>query len=163
MREETAAALRLLIVRVLCSIPFLAAAAYLFIPVSYRSILGAVLLVPPGVLLARPVNDLLFSRTGDLLFPMSENGREELQLSIPEALIMQRKYDEAMELYREIQKKHPNRIEIYIAMLKLTHGKLDNREMAADIFSLGMGNLKDLRDRERLADCHRDLQGRERW
>lgn len=71
--------------------------------------------------------------------------------SIPEARIMDGRYDEALRLYREMLKTDPQRLEVYLRMIELAYRHMKEPDVARDAFSDGMKTICRLREREILS------------
>jgi len=71
---------------------------------------------------------------------------------------MDGRYDQALELYREMLEKDPRRLEVYLRMMDLAFRHMERPEVALETFSNGIRTLKDQRDREILAEEYRRLR-----
>ena len=70
---------------------------------------------------------------------------------------MQGKYEEALDLLRELIPRDPQRLEVYLRIMNLAVSKMKQPEIAKDTFHTGITNLKDLKKRKILADEYRWL------
>lgn len=155
--DDRRAALKSLLIRFLIAVPFLAVSVYMMIPVSAKSIPGVFLLIPAGILIGKPLAALLTSSASSILFPGSAGGEVSLIFSIPESRIMDGQFDEALVLYKEMIPRDPQRLEVYLRIMKLAIEKMKQPEIARDAFQTGLRNLKDLKDRKALASVYKEL------
>ena len=160
--EEKAEALRFLLKRFLIALPFFVVGVILMTPVSLASIFGILPMVFGGFLLAKPLVTLLGNSAGSLLFPQSTGSEVHHMFSITEARIMQRKYDEALRLLRDMIHEDPDRLEVYQRIMKLAVIKMKQPEIAKDAFHAGLENITDLRERKVLAGDFKELMGESR-
>lgn len=121
------------------------------------SLFAAFLLIPPGVIMAEPLAMLFSNPVGSIFNPQSHSREIHLNFSIPEARIMQGKYEEALDLLRELVLRDPQRLEVYMRIMNLAVIKMKQPEIAKDTFHTGINNLKDLKKRKILADEYRWL------
>ncbi len=70
---------------------------------------------------------------------------------------MERKYDEALSLFREMIPRDPERLEIYLRIMKLAVKQMKQPEIARDAFHTGLENLTDLKERKILAAEYKSL------
>ncbi|MCK5133188.1 MAG: hypothetical protein KAR40_13685 [Candidatus Sabulitectum sp.] len=152
-REE----LRFLWKRFLISLPFFGVGLFLMIPVSVKSIPGVFLLSIGGLLIGKPLVGLLTGSAGSILFPASAGRRVNLMFSIPESRIMERKYDEALSLFLEMIPRDPERLDIYLRIMKLAVKQMKQPEIARDAFKTGLNNLKDMEERKILVRTYKEL------
>jgi len=151
-------ALRLLLKRFLISIPFFLLSLWLFIPLSFSKAFFAPLpLVIIAFLLTEPLSLLISNPVRSIFNPQSLNKEIHLNFSIPEARIMQGKYEEAFELLWDMIPRDPERLEVYLRIMNLAVNKMKQPEIAKDTFHTGVINLKDLKKRKILADEYRWL------
>lgn len=150
-------ALKSLLIRFLIALPFLGVSIYLMIPISARSVPGVFLLIPVGILIGKPLAALLTSSASSILFPGSAGSEVNLMFSIPESRIMDGQFDEALVLYKEMIPRDPQRLEVYLRIMKLAIDKMKQPEIARDAFRAGLRNLKNLKDRKTLASVYKEL------
>jgi tetratricopeptide (TPR) repeat protein len=124
---------------------------------SLLSIVGVVFFAVGAYLPAKPLSDLIGISTGSLIFPGGAGREVRLVFSIPEARIMQGEYREALELFQAMITMDPNRLEVYIRIMKLAAVKMNQPEIVQETFRTGLKNLKDLRDRKTLAALYEEL------
>lgn len=155
--DEKTEALRFLFKRFLIAIPFFALGIYLMIPISTKSIPGVFSLVIGGFLLAKPLGAVLTSSAGSIIFPTSQSNEVSLIFGIPETRIMQGEYDKALSLYKDMILLDPDRLEVYLRIMKLAVRKMKQPEIAKDAFHSGLKNLTDIKERERLALEYKNL------
>ncbi|MCK5115828.1 MAG: hypothetical protein KAR44_04460 [Candidatus Aegiribacteria sp.] len=156
--NDTEFALRLLFKRFLISIPFLLLSLRLFIPLSFSKAFFAPLpLVIIAFLLWEPLALLVSNPVRSIFNPQSHSREIRLNFSIPEARIMQGKYEEALDLMQIMICRDPQRLEIYLRIMNLAVNRMEQPEIAKDTFHTGIKNLKDLRKRKILADEYRRL------
>ena len=145
-------ALRLLLKRFLISIPFLLLSLRLFIPLSFSKAFFAPLpLVIVAFLLTEPLSLLISNPVRSLFNPGSMNREIHLNFSIPEARIMQGRFEEALVLLKELIPRDPQRLEVYMRIMNLAVSKMKQPEIARTAFQEGLKNMKDLRKRKILA------------
>ena len=153
MKKKTGA-LRFLLKRFLMSIPFFVLGIFLLTPLSIPAVLSLIL---GGFLLAKPLFALL---TGLAVSAVSSKprGPEMGPVSrIREKKIMQGEYDKALSLYKDMIIQDPNRLEVYLRIMKLAVKKMKQPEIAKDAFHSGLKNLTDIKERERLALEYKNL------
>lgn len=149
---------RLLRIRLLLSLPFLAGSVWFFLHLGPVTIfLAAGLLLPPAFILAEPVSELLAHPFGALYHSEKRRTGPALMFSQPEACIMRGKYDQALEHYRGMILLAPGDVRIYEGMIDLALRHLRDRELAADAFHRGMAAVEDAGEKRRLADEYRRL------
>ena len=155
--NDTEYALRLLFKRFLISIPFFAVSVIMFkrgIPISLFAVF---LLIPPAIIMSEPLSLLISNPVRSIFNPQSLSREIHLNFSIPEARIMQGKYEEALDLMQIMICRDPQRLEIYMRIMNLAVNKMKQQEIAKDTFHTGIKNLKDLKKRKILADEYRWL------
>ena len=152
MREDRAAFLRQLIKRFLIALPLFIIGSFLFSSISLFSIFGLFLFLIGAFILIQPLFNLIFSPMGSLIFSFSAAKEIPLNFSIPEAKIMHRNYDEALKLYKEMIPVDPKRVEVYIRIINLSALEMANPEEAFAIFQIGLKNILDQKDRQKLSD-----------
>ena len=81
-----------------------------------------------------------------------------LAFSLPESRIMDGRYDRALDLYREMLEKDPQRLEVYLRILDLAFRHMERPEIARETFSKGIKTLKEQNDREMLSEEYRRLR-----
>jgi len=156
--NDTEYALRLLFKRFLISLPFFAVSILFFVPLSFpKSVWGLIPLTIPAFLLAEPLSLLVSNPFRSIFNPQSISREIHLNFSIPEARIMQGKYEEAFDLLSEMVPRDPQRLEVYLRIMNLAVKKMKQPEIAKDTFHTGITNLKDLKKRKILADEYRWL------
>ena len=121
------------------------------------SLLAVFLLIPPGIIMAEPLSLLISNPVGSIFNPQSVSREIHLNFSIPEARIMQGRYEEALDLLQIMICRDPQRLEIYMRIMNLAVNKMKQQEIAKDTFHTGIKNLKDLKKRKILADEYRRL------
>ena len=152
--------MRLLFKRFLISLPFFAVSVIMFkcgVPISFFAVF---LLVPPGVLMAEPVSMLVSNPVRSVFNPQSVSREIPLNFSIPEARIMEGKFEDALDLLKEMIPRDPKRLEVYLRIMNLAANKMKQPEIAKDAFGEGLKNMKDLSNRKILADEYRRLMNR---
>lgn len=155
--NDTGFALRLLFKRFLISIPFFAVSVIMFncgIPISLFAVF---LLIPPGIIMAEPLSLLVSNPFRSIFNPQSHSREIHLNFSIPEARIMQGRYEDALVLLKELIPRDPQRLEVYLRIMNLAVSKMKQPEIAKDTFHTGITNLKDLKKRKILADEYKWL------
>ena len=156
--NDTEYALRLLFKRFLISIPFFAISVILFVPLSIPKSFWAVLpLTIPAFLLTEPLSLLISNPVRSIFNPGSVNREIHLSFSIPEARIMEGRYEEALDLLQIMICRDPQRLEVYMRIMNLAVNKMKQPETAKDAFHMGNKNMKDLRQRKILASEYRRL------
>ena len=156
--NDTEFALRLLFKRFLISLPFFAVSILFFVPLSFpKSVWGLIPLCIPAYLLTEPLSLLISNPFRSIFNPGSVSREIHLNFSIPEARIMQGKYEEALDLFSEMILRDPQRLEVYMRIMNLAATKMKQPEIAKDTFHTGITNLKDLKKRKILADEYRWL------
>ncbi|MCD4708538.1 MAG: tetratricopeptide repeat protein [Candidatus Sabulitectum sp.] len=153
MKKKTGA-LRFLLKRFLMSIPFFVLGIFLLTPLSIPAVLSLIL---GGFLLAKPLFALLTGSAGSAVSSKSRGHEIGLVFSIPETRIMQGEYDKALSLYKDMIIQDPNRLEVYLRIMKLAVKKMKQPEIAKDAFHSGLKNLTDIKERERLALEYKNL------
>jgi len=144
---------RLLRIRLLLSLPFLAGSVWFFLHLGPVTVfIAAGFLLPPAFILAEPVSELFAHPFGSLYHPDERRTGPALMFSQPEACIMRGRYDRAMQLYRDMIPAAPGEVRIYEGMIDLAVRHLRDRELAADAFHRGMTAVQTPEDRRRLAD-----------
>ncbi len=151
-------ALRLLIKRLLISLPFFLLSLWLFIPLSFsKAFFAALLLIVPAILLSEPLSLLVSNPVRSIFNPKSVSRKIHLNFSIPEARIMHGRYEEALDLLQIMICHDPARLEVYMRIMNLAVYKMKQPEVAKNAFQEGLKNMKDLRKRNILADEYRRL------
>lgn len=148
MRKDTAESLTVLGISFLFALPLIILAVHWLRQMSPYGVFPLILV---AFLIAPPLCDLIFSGIGGVIFPRKASKSPNLAFSIPESMIMDGKYEKALEKYIEMIKKAPNNIEIYLAVMKLASEKMGNSDIVREYFSLGLKYLDNLPDRKRLA------------
>lgn len=98
---------------------------------------------------------LIANPLGSVFFPKSGNPEINLMFSMPEARIMEGRYEEALDLLKIMIPRDPCRLEVYMRIMNLALNHMKQPETARDAFHIGMKNLKDLRKRKILAHEYR--------
>ena len=150
-------ALKLLLKRSLISLPFFVISLIMFkkgFPVSLFAVFPLAL---SACFLGEPLSALVADPLGSIFFPKSSNTEINLMFSMPEARIMEGRYEEALELLKKMIPKDTQRLEIYMRIMNLAVNRLQQPETARDAFHIGMKNLKNLRKRKVLAHEYRRL------
>ena len=155
--DDRKAALKYLSKNFCFAMPFLVVGIYLFVPISAKSIPAVFLLVVGAILLGKPIAALLTSSASSILFPGSAGREVSLMFSIPEARILERKYDEALSLFKEMIPKDPDRLEIYMRIMNLAVEKMKQPGIARDAFRAGLKNLTNAEDKRILAGQYKRL------
>jgi hypothetical protein len=155
---DKAEALKLLLKRFLISLPFFAISVYLFLSPFPANLLAVFPLVMPAFIMARPITALVFNRAGYIFNPKSGNTEINLNFSLIEAEIMERRYDEALDMLEAMIPRAPERLEIYMRMMNLVSTHMGQPERVREVFKIGMKNLKDLGSRNVLAQEYRRLK-----
>lgn len=113
--NDTEFALRLLLKRFLLSVPFFLLSLWLFIPLSFTKAFFAPLpLIVVAFLLTEPISLLISNPVRSIFNPKSISREIHLNFSIPEARIMQGKYEDALVLLKEMVPRDPQRLEVYL-------------------------------------------------
>lgn len=145
--------LKLLLKRLLISLPFFVVSFYLMSRMSYA---GPLLLTIPAFLLAGPLIAMLTSSSGSVFFPMKKSrGKPPPMFSIPAARIREGDFGEALEIYRDMILKNPRNLELYRQTLELLLLRMQDPDMARKIFHDGLKNLKDQNKKKTLAQEYR--------
>ena len=155
--DERKEALKYLLRNFCFAMPFLVIGIYWFIPVSAKSIPAVFLLVVGAILLGKPIAALMTSSASSILFPGSAGREVSLMFSIPEARILERKFDEALSLFKEMIPRDPQRLEIYVRIMNLAVEKMKQPGIARDAFRAGLKNLTDSEDRRILVGQYQRL------
>jgi len=157
LQEDTKIVLKHLAVRFLLSIPFFAVGLLLMARVELISILGLILLVFASLLLIRPLTELLTLTSGSVFFPRKMKSKANLMFSIADTKIMRGEYDEALRQLKQMIPEDPDRLELYIRIMKLAVEKMKQPEIAKDAFHTGLQNLTTQRNRKILANNYKEL------
>lgn len=156
--NDTEFAVRLLLKRFLLSIPFILLSLWLFIPLSFsKAFFAAIPLIITAILLSEPLSLLISNPVRSIFNPGSVNSEIHLNFSIPEARIMQGRYEEALDLLQIMICRDPQRLEVYMRIINLAVNKMKQPEIAKDAFHTGNKNMKDLRQRKILASEYKRL------
>jgi len=134
--DQTGAAVRILI-----SLPFLAAGVVLIKLHSSQSVIGILFLLVGALLLMPPVLSVITRSTGSIFFPGKGRHQVNLMFSIPESRIMEGKYNEALRLLQDMVSKDPKRLEIYIRIMDLAINKMHQPETAMEAFQKGLKRI----------------------
>ncbi len=156
--NDTRQSLKFLLKRLLIALPLIIVFMYLMIPLRDISFFAAFLLVPVGLLLAKPLTELIGSGTSSILFPTTAGREVNLMFSIAESRVMETKYDEALYLYEDMIPKDPDRLEIYIRIIDLAIYKMKRPEIAREALRKGLTNLKEAEERIILAKHFKRIQ-----
>ncbi len=150
-------ALKLLLKRFLISLPLLVISTVMFMRGKPLSLIAVFPLVPVAYLLGPPLTALVVDPAGSIFFPESGTREINLMFSMPEARIMEGKYEEALELLKEMIPRDPQRLEIYMRIMGLAVNRMKQPDVARETFHAGVKNLNDLRKRRVLAREYRRL------
>jgi hypothetical protein len=101
--------------------------------------------------LGEPLSALITEPLGSIFNPRSSNQEINLMFSMPEARIMEGRYEEALDLLKKMIPKDIQRLEVYMRIMNLAVNRLQQPDIARDTFHIGMKNLKNLRKRKVLA------------
>jgi hypothetical protein len=157
MHYDTKQALRHLAVRFLIVLPFFAVGLYFMNTRCIASIFGIFFFVLGSLLLIRPLTELLTGASGSLYFPQKTSREANLMFSIVDTEIMHQEYDEALRQLKEMISEDPDRLEIYIRIMKLAVNKMKQPEIAKDAFHEGLQNLTIQRNRRILVNTYKEL------
>ncbi|MCD4702152.1 MAG: hypothetical protein K8S24_09890 [Candidatus Aegiribacteria sp.] len=149
--------LKLLLKRLLISLPFFVISAILLIPLSTKSLWAAFTLIPPAFILVEPLSLLVSNPVGSIFNPKSVSWEINLGFSMVEARIMDGMYEEALDLLKKMIPRDPERLDIYMRIMSLAVNDMKQPEIAKDAFHTGIKNLKNLRKRKILAFEYREL------
>lgn len=94
-----------------------------------------------------------------MLYPMREGERRPVY-GIPQSLMARGRYVEAEEEYEKIIQEFPNEVTPHIDMLNIAVMRLNNAELAEQIFQRGMTLLKQPAARETLSREYDRIRGR---
>jgi hypothetical protein len=143
---------RLLAVRFLMSLPFLAGSTILFLNMDVVTMFIAVgLMIPPAFIMSEPLSELFAHPIGSIYHPDKRRNAPALMFSLPEACIMHGRYVEAMEHYRGMTRLDPLRAQVYVRMVDLALRHMHEPELARDAYHQGMSTLDSLEKKEYLA------------
>lgn len=155
--NDTEYALRLLLKRFLISLPFFVLSVILFLPLSMKSLLAAFTLIPPAIFLTEPLSLLISEPVGSIFNPKTVLQEINLGFSIPEARIMEGRYEDALDLLKKMIPRDPQRLDVYMRIMNLAVNHMKQPEIARDAFHSGIKNMKNLRKRKILASEYRGL------
>ncbi|MCD4774832.1 MAG: tetratricopeptide repeat protein [Candidatus Aegiribacteria sp.] len=150
-------ALKLLLKRFLIALPFFVVSLIMFkkgYPVSLFAVFPLAL---SACFMGEPLSMLITNPLGAIFFPKSSNPEINLMFSMPEARIMEGRYEEALDLLKEMIPRDPQRLEVYMRIMNLAVNRMKQPETARDVFHIGMKNIKNLRNRKILAHEYRRL------
>jgi len=156
--NDKSEALLFLYKRMIVASPVFALTLYLLIPLRVVSIISPMLMVIVGILLSHPLAELVAQPAGSLYNPVGKNEKVRHLFSIAEGRIIDGRYREALELYREMLLKDPYRLEIYLRIIKLAFTHMKDTVVARETLSHGMKNLKKLEERKILSEEYRRLK-----
>ena len=143
--------------RFLFSLPFFAISGFMFSAGGLVALFAVFYLVIPAFIMAGPIASMVTGPVGGVFHPGRRTGGS-MMYSIPEARIAHGRFDEAMDLYREMAIKSPNTTEIYLRMIRLAADLMEDMDLAHDVLSMGLRNLRDQKERETLAAEYRRLR-----
>jgi len=150
-------ALKLLLKRFLLSLPLLAISTVMFMRGKPLSLIAVFPLVPVAYILGPPLAALVVDPVGSIFFPESSTQEINLMFSMPEARIMEGRYEEALELLKEMIPRDPQRLDVYMQIMSLAVNRMKQPDIAKEAFHVGIGKLKSLRKRRILAREYRRL------
>ncbi len=144
-------------VRILISIPFLAAGVYLIRLHCSLSMLGILPVLIGILLLISPALSYVTKPVISIFYP--KNGKQEVNLmfSIPESRIMEGKHDEALALLKKMIPKDPQRLEVYTRIMDLAVRKMNQPGVAWEAFRMGLSGISNRRDLMALTDHYKLL------
>jgi len=138
--------------------------ALLFLWITYRILrtnfwfFGLMLLLAAiAAILVGPLTALITKPIGSIFSTGSKSRRINLMFSLPEARIMEGRYEDALDLLKQMIPRDPQRLEVYMRIMSLALKHLGQPEVAREIFHTGMKELKDLGKRRILATEYRRL------
>jgi hypothetical protein len=144
-------------VRILLSIPFLAAGIYLIRLQCSLSMLGLLPVLIGVLLLISPALSFLTKPIASIFYPKKGKQEVNLMFSIPESRIMEGKHDEALALLKEMIPRDPKRLEIYTRIMDLAVRKMNQPGVAWEAFRMGLAGISNRRDLMALTDHYKLL------
>jgi hypothetical protein len=146
-------ALKLLIIRTLIASPFIVLG---FFMVSKLRGAGAFLLILPVFLIGGPLALLVTDPVKGVYFSWKKRrGKPVLLFSVAESLIMEERFSDALERYREMLAVEPQSLEVYGRIIELSLDHMKRPDLARKYLHRGMHKLKRQEDRDRLAGIYR--------
>ena len=147
-------AFRLLLTRLLIASPLIAVGFFL---VSRLHGAGALFLILPVFLIGGPVAALVTDPVKGVHFSWKKGRGERLPFSLPEAMVMEGKLDEALDQYRGMLARDPQNLEVYLRIVELTLLQMKKPDLARDFLHRGMKKLRKQSQRDSLAAEYRRL------
>ncbi|MCD6587511.1 MAG: tetratricopeptide repeat protein [Candidatus Fermentibacteraceae bacterium] len=144
-------------VRILISLPFLAAGVVLIKLHNPQAVLGILSLLVGTLLLAPPLLSVITGSAGSIFFPRKGRQQVNLMFSIPESRIMEGKYNEALKLLQDMIPRDPKRLEIYIRIMDLAINKMHQPETAMEALQKGLKKITSRNDKKALKEHYSRL------
>ncbi|MBI2441290.1 MAG: hypothetical protein HYV35_07970 [Lentisphaerae bacterium] len=112
-----------------------------------------------GILIAPDVAGYFSQFFGRLLWPKSKVEPRPLY-SIAEALAAKGNYEESEREYEKIIQEFPNEVKPHLALINIAIVRLNNAELAEQLYQRGMGLLKNSEARETLTRMYAAIRSR---
>lgn len=145
-------------IRFLITLPFFSAGLFLMLqPLSLLWVVGFLLILFSCLLLMRPLFAFMPESLGSFYFPTKQGNEVNLMFSIVDTKIMHQEYDEALKQLKKMIPEDPERLEIYMRIMKLAVNHMKQPGLAKDALHVGLQNLTNLRKRKKLAYTYKEL------
>ena len=157
--KEERDALRRRVLRWALGIPLLF--SYLWVgflsPLLY--VLSPVMMLLGSILIAPDISGFFSESFGHLLWPKHEIEPRPLY-SVPESLAVSGRYEEAEREYEKIIQEFPNEVKPHVDLINIAVLRLNDAELAEQLYRRGMGIIEKKEARERLTAMYDGIRQR---
>jgi len=112
-----------------------------------------------GILIAPDVTGYFAKFAGNIIWT-HRDGKPQPIYGIPRSLAAKGRYEEAEKEYENIIQEFPNEVKPHIEMINIAILRLNDAELADQLYQRGMGLLQDPGDREMLARMYSAIRTR---
>lgn len=113
-----------------------------------------------GILIARDIAGYFATKFAGNIIWTHHKGKLQPIYGIPRSLAAKGRYEEAEREYENIIQEFPNEVKPHIEMINIAIVRLNNAELADQLYQRGMGLLQDPDDREMLARMYAAIRTR---
>ncbi|MFA5044144.1 MAG: hypothetical protein WC381_07915 [Kiritimatiellia bacterium] len=112
-----------------------------------------------GILIAPDITGYFAKFAGNIIWT-HHDGKPRPIYGIPQSLAAKGRYEEAEREYENIIREFPNEVKPHIEMIDIAIVRLNNAELAEQLYKRGMGLLRDPDSRETLARMYAAIRTR---